>query len=57
MIQNDSKKMQKNAPEFLCKLCDFVTRNKYNYTKHLATDKHTKIHNDFSKMHFKCRYL
>ena len=31
------QKMQKN---YECKICDFKCSNKFNFTKHLATDKH-----------------
>ena len=44
------KKMQKNAKFFECKLCDFKTSNKYNYTKHLTTLKHKNLHFTDKKM-------
>ena len=44
------KKMQKNAIIFECKLCDFKTSNKYNYTKHLSTLKHKNLHFTDKKM-------
>ena len=44
------KKMQKNAIIFECKLCDFKTCNKYNYTKHLSTLKHKNLHFTDNKM-------
>jgi len=44
------KKMQKNAIIFECKLCDFKTSNKYNYTKHLSTLKHKNLHFTDNKM-------
>lgn len=31
---------QKNAYKFNCDICDYNTSNKYDYEKHLATDKH-----------------
>jgi hypothetical protein len=31
---------QKNAYKFTCDICDYNTSNKYDYDKHLATDKH-----------------
>jgi hypothetical protein len=31
---------QKNAKKFICEICDFSSSNKYDYTKHLSTDKH-----------------
>jgi hypothetical protein len=33
----------KNAKIFQCFFCDFVTCNKYNFNKHLATDKHNRL--------------
>jgi hypothetical protein len=35
---------QKNAHKYNCSACDYNTSNKYDYEKHLATDKH-KINN------------
>ena len=35
---------QKNAHKYNCSVCDYNTSNKYDYEKHLATDKH-KINN------------
>ena len=32
--------LQKNAKNFCCETCDFVTCNKFNYLKHLDTRKH-----------------
>ena len=31
---------QKNAKKFICEICDFSSSNKYDYNKHLSTDKH-----------------
>ena len=44
------KKMQKNANIFECKICDFKSYNKYNYTKHLSTLKHKNLHFTDKKM-------
>ena len=49
MIVNDSKKSQKVAKFFNCKLCDYSTCKKTDYIKHLSTDKHLKTENG-SKM-------
>ncbi len=34
------KKSQKIASKFYCELCDYNTSNKFDYNKHLTTDKH-----------------
>ena len=31
---------QKNTNKFYCKRCDYTSRNKYDYNKHLSTAKH-----------------
>ena len=50
MVVNDSKKLQKIADVFLCKFCDYSTCKKYNYEKHLSTDKHKMVVNDSKKL-------
>jgi hypothetical protein len=50
MIVNDSKKLQKVADVFLCNFCDYSTCKKYNYEKHLTTDKHKMVVNDSEKL-------
>ena len=50
--------MQKNARNFECKICDFTSCNKYNYTKHLQTQKHKNNENtkiDEQKNAKKCK--
>jgi hypothetical protein len=56
MIANDSKKTQKNAFTHHCELCDYNTCNSADYTRHVATLKHTKrvngskmVYNDSNK--------
>jgi hypothetical protein len=49
MIVNDSKKSPKVAKKFYCSVCYYDTCKKYDYIKHLSTDKHKKHEND-SKM-------
>ena len=44
------KKMQKDANNFACKICDFKSCNKYNYIKHLSTLKHKNLQNTDNKM-------
>jgi hypothetical protein len=36
----EQEKMQKNAEIFNCKICDFISSNRYNYDLHLSTRKH-----------------
>ncbi len=52
MIKNDNKKNAKSCLKFRCEKCDFNTCNKFNYNKHLSTDKHKMITNDNEKMPF-----
>ena len=35
-----TKKPQKTPKKYECKECDFITSNKKDFLKHLATDKH-----------------
>ena len=35
--------LSKKCKGFSCKNCDFYTSNKYNYKKHLSTDKHRRL--------------
>ena len=43
--------IKKNQSEttFFCKNCDYRTLNKYDWTKHLNTKKHKKIHNNLDE--------
>ena len=41
-----TKKMPKNAENFICEKCNFICSKKSNYNKHLSTAKHKKITND-----------
>jgi hypothetical protein len=34
------RKVEKNRKSYECKNCDYITYKKYDYTKHLSTDKH-----------------
>ena len=40
-----TQKTPKNPKEFFCKKCDFVSSNKKDYDRHLATDKHKVLTN------------
>jgi len=42
----DSKKSHKIAQNYECKICDYNTSNKFDYSKHLTTDKHKSKTND-----------
>jgi len=49
MIENDSNLSPKVAKKFYCEICNYSTCKKFDYEKHLLTDKHKKREND-SKM-------
>ena len=40
-----TQKTPKNPKDFCCKICDFVSYNKKDYIRHLATDKHKMLTN------------
>ena len=40
MVVNDSKKVPKSAKFFECKFCDYISKYKSHYTKHLQSKKH-----------------
>jgi len=40
-----TQKPQKTPKDFYCKICDFVSSNKKDYERHLATDKHKMLTN------------
>ncbi len=42
----DSKKNAKNAKKYNCSKCDYITSNKYDFNRHLSTDKHALSHVD-----------
>jgi hypothetical protein len=42
MKQFETEKLQKLQPKYVCTMCDYFTCNKYNFEKHVATDKHRK---------------
>ena len=46
MILNDTKKLPKVAPKFICEFCHYSTSKKSSFDKHLSTDKHKKATND-----------
>lgn len=43
------QKMQKKCMNFSCEICDFYTCNRYNYKKHLLTEKHKILTNTYPK--------
>ena len=52
---------QKTENKFYCAKCDYTSRNKYDFKKHLSTAKHKKIKmvkngnkNDNTLLKFKC---
>jgi len=44
------KILQKNANNFYCENCDFISCNKYNYLKHLDTRKHKILTNTYKNL-------
>lgn len=49
-MTNDDRKVAKSCKVFRCETCDHNTCNKYNYMKHLSTDKHKMMTNDDIKV-------
>ena len=49
-LQMTYKILQKNANNFYCENCDFVTSNKYNFNKHLNTRKHKILTNTYKNL-------
>ena len=47
MDDNDDKIKENQGGYFYCSNCDFNTCKKYNYEKHLMSNKHKKITNDY----------
>ena len=41
---NEEKEL-KGVVHFFCKQCDYTCSSKFNYNRHLSTDKHLRIHN------------
>ena len=37
---------QKGANIFFCKKCNYICSSKYNFSRHISTQKHTRIHLD-----------
>jgi hypothetical protein len=46
MEQNETNLSQKVAMKYSCKLCDYYTCNKSDYSKHLSTRKHKNCENE-----------
>lgn len=44
-----TKKTPKTPKKYFCEKCDFVSKNKKDYERHLSTDKHKMITNDNKK--------
>lgn len=42
----NNENVAKNRIIYLCDICDYNTCNKYDYKKHLSTDKHSRINYD-----------
>ena len=50
MVTNDDQKVAKVAFLFNCNICDYNCNKKYNFTKHLSTEKHKNKLLDDQKM-------
>ena len=50
MLTDANKKLQKSCQIFYCKKCDYASRNRYNYKKHLLTTKHKMLTNANKKL-------
>ena len=48
------EKNAKKCIEFNCKICNFITSNKYNYNKHSMSAKHKRLTGDLQKNAEKC---
>jgi DNA-directed RNA polymerase subunit M/transcription elongation factor TFIIS len=42
MITNNSSKIPHSKIEYYCEMCEYKTRNKKDYNKHILTSKHQK---------------
>ena len=42
-IVMELEKSEKNQQVFICEKCDFITSHKYNWNRHISTDKHFMI--------------
>ena len=40
----DTSNEQKTSNNFSCEKCDYITSSKYNYERHISSDKHKRIH-------------
>jgi hypothetical protein len=49
MLVNGCEKYKKVSDIFCCEICDYTTSKKFNYDKHLSTDKHKMLVNDSKK--------
>lgn len=49
--QKLSEEKYANKPEFICKICEYITSRKSDYTKHLNTSKHYKNSNTDAYLH------
>ena len=50
----DDKKNAKNAKNYICQKCDFISKNKTDYNRHIKTKKHKMMIND--DVHVEERY-
>jgi hypothetical protein len=43
MLTNVDEEVAKSSNSYICKICDYITCKKFNYDKHLLTDRHKKL--------------
>ena len=48
-LQMITQKAQKSVEKFICEKCDFICSRKGDYNRHVATQKHKRITNDYTK--------
>ena len=52
-----TKKLQKVAKKYCCKKCDYTSKNKSNFLKHLGTTKHQMVTNGNQKVAKSCKSI
>ena len=48
-LQMITQKAQKSVGKFICEKCDYICSRKGDYSRHIATQKHKRITNDYTK--------
>jgi len=52
----DNKKLQKNFKKYYCKKCDYTSRNKNDFRRHLSTTKHKRDNAPITRITQKAPY-